>query len=304
VHQSSVHGSVHIIVNSGAGGVAASGSPDAFKNLILRVLPNATMDFTDGSSDLASLARNAMKRGHTMIVAAGGDGTTSTVAAALIDSETVLGVLPAGTMNHFCKDLGIPVNLEAAIQNLAKGRVISVDAGDVNGRIFINNCGLGLYPSIVRLREKQQAQGKSKWTAAAGAAIRALIRYRRLTVRVKANGKELIRRTPILFIGNNDYVMEGLNIGSRARLDGGLLCLYMPREIDRLKLLGFSLSALLGRLQKDKDYDKVQSPELWIRSRGRGVHISLDGEVLHMASALHFRIRPKALRVLVPESGH
>ena len=181
---------------------------------------------------------------------------------------------------------------------------MAVDVGDVNCHIFVNNSGLGLYPAIVRLREKRQKRGKSKWVATAFAAARALLRYRRLTVRVIANGKQLVRRTSIVFVSNNEYAIEGLNIGKRARLDAGVLCLYIPRETDRLKLIWLTLGALMGRLQQNKDYDKILSEDLWVRSRRQTVHVSIDGEVIRLAPPLHYRMRPKALRVLVPRSEH
>jgi len=304
VSQFHIHTSVQVIVNGRAGRMAASKSRDDLTALIKAVYPEATVIFTTEARDVPKLARDAVKRGSTLIVAGGGDGTINAVASVLVGTETVLGVLPLGTLNHFAKDLGIPAALESAVENLATGRVMAVDAGDVNGHIFVNNSGLGLYPAIVRLREKRQKRGKSKWVATAFAAARALLRYRRLTLRVIANGKQLVRRTSIVFVGNNEYAIEGLNLGKRARLDAAVLCLYIPRETDRLKLIWLTLGALMGRLQQNKDYDKILSEDLWVRSRRRTVHVSIDGEVIRLAPPLHYRMRPKALRVLVPRSEH
>src|SRR6185503_14920376 len=183
---------------------------------------------------------------------------------ALVGTETVLGVLPLGTLNHFSKDLRIPTALDSAVENLVKGTVAAVDVGDINGHIFVNNSGLGLYPAIVRLRKKRQKQGKSKWRSTAFAAATALLRYRRFTVQVIADGKQLVRKTSIVFVGNNEYAIEGLNIGKRPQVDAGLLCLYIPRETDRFRLIWLTLGALTGRLQQNKNYDKILSEELWV----------------------------------------
>ena len=80
------------------------------------------------------------------VVAAGGDGTINAVAAAIVDADKALGVLPFGTMNHFAKDLNIPLDFDGAIETIVAGHVTRVDVGDVNGRIFVNNSSLGLYP--------------------------------------------------------------------------------------------------------------------------------------------------------------
>ena len=88
----------------------------------------------------------------------------------LVGKDAVLGVLPMGTLNHFAKDLGIPLDLEKAVQTLFTGKVARVDVGEVNGRIFLNNSSIGFYPRLVQERERQQRQGRSKWLAFAQAA--------------------------------------------------------------------------------------------------------------------------------------
>ncbi|HSE21949.1 MAG TPA: diacylglycerol kinase family protein, partial [Pyrinomonadaceae bacterium] len=110
-------------------------------------------------AQVVELARQAAQGNNSTIVAGGGDGTISSVAAALAGTAKTLGVLPLGTLNHFAKDMNIPLDLEGAINVICEGRVRSVDVGEVNGHIFINNSSLGLYPSIVRERQKQQRLG-------------------------------------------------------------------------------------------------------------------------------------------------
>lgn len=291
---------VQVIINGTAGGMTSPESRQGLTRLIEDAYVGAAMVFTDEGMNVAQLAQQAVERGSKMIIAGGGDGTINAVASALVGTETILGVLPLGTLNHFAKDLGIPPELEAAIRTLITGKVMNVDVGEVNKRIFVNNSGLGLYPAIVRLREVQQRQGTPKWPAAFSATLKALVRYRLLTIRVSVNGQQLVRTTPIVFVGNNQYAMEGLSIGTRACLDAGQLCLYIPHPKGRLRLLWFSLSALFGQQHQSDDFDVVLTEELWIESRRRHVQVSIDGEVARMAPPLHYRVRPRALRVVVP----
>ena len=111
-------------------------------------------------------ARTASARA-SIVVAAGGDGTISSVAAAVIDSPAALGVLPLGTLNHFAKDLHIPLDLAGAIAVVAAGHVGHVDVGQVNERVFVNNSSIGIYPSIVEEREALRRRGHRKWPAMA-----------------------------------------------------------------------------------------------------------------------------------------
>ena len=250
--------------------------------------------------EVADLAREAARGDWTVIVAGGGDGTINAVAAAIVGSDKTLGVLPLGTLNHFARDLKIPTDLDLAARAIVSGRTISVDVGEVNGRIFLNNSSLGLYPTIVSEREKKQKLGSGKWPAFIWATLAALRRYPFLDIRLSAGGKEFHRRTPFVFVGNNDYVMESFNIGSRDCLDRGHLSVYMTHRTGRWGLLRLALRALLGRLREDKDFLALCTGEVRIETRRRRLTVAFDGEVDVMETPFHYRVRPRALRVIVP----
>ena len=127
---------------------------------------------------LSQQAEAAVAEGAKLVVAGGGDGTISAVAGALAGSDTRLGILPLGTLNHFARDLGIPFDPDAAARLIAQGRDRRVDVAEVNGRVFINNSAVGLYPLMVRDREAQRSKlGRSKRGAMAVAAGRTLLRF-------------------------------------------------------------------------------------------------------------------------------
>jgi diacylglycerol kinase family enzyme len=237
------------------------------------------------------------------VVAGGGDGTVSTVAAALVGTSITLGVLPLGTLNHFAHDLHIPIDVEAAALNIVTGRVAAVDVAEVNGRIFVNNSSLGIYPRIVRERVQKQKLGWSKWIAFAQALVWVLWQHSRLHVRLEVNDKELVRDTPFVFVGNNDYRMEGLKIGVRARLDAGHLCVYTAQRVGRAGLVRLAFLALMGRLQEAEELDVLRPKKIWIKTRRRRIQVALDGEVNLMATPLHYRTLPGALRVIVPTAA-
>src|SRR5260370_3160339 len=229
-------------------------------------------------AEVARLAKQAVHDKWTDIVAGGGDGTVNTVASQVMGFDKILGVLPLGTFNHFARDLKIPADLELAAQVIVSGRSINVDVGEVNGRIFLNNSSLGLYPTIVSEREKKQRLGAGKWPAFVWAAVAALRRYPFLEVRLSADGKEFRRRTPFVFIGNNEYQMERFNIGMRECLDKGRLSVYITNRTGRWGLVRVALRALLGRLREDKDFLALSTKEVKIQTKHKRVRIALDGE--------------------------
>lgn len=237
------------------------------------------------------------------IIAGGGDGSINAVAAALVGTNKRFGVLPLGTLNHFAKDLGIPLDVEAAAQTIIDGHTIEVDTAEVNGRVFLNNSSLGLYPMIVRGREQQQERlGRGKWPAFLLAAMGALRRYPFLSIRLEADGEQFTRRTPFVFIGNNEYEMNGFQMGGRATLTDGQLCLYTTRKVSRLGLLRLALRAMFGRLRQAHEFDAVCAKEIWIETRRKRLHVATDGEVNVMSAPLHYRVRPRSLRVIVPKT--
>jgi len=257
----------------------------------------------DSRRDIAAIARDAAQSTERIVVAAGGDGTISAVAGALAGSDKILGVLPVGTLNHFAKDLGIPLDLEAAVRNIKEGKVAAVDVGEVNGRIFINNSSLGIYPQIVSRREAQQQRlARGKWTAFFWATIQALRRFPFLDLRIAFEGQQIVRRTAFLFVGNNEYKIAGFELGSRSCVNGGKLGLYLSQGTGRLGLFRLAFHALFGRVDQAKDFDVFCVSEARVETGKRRLLVACDGEVERMETPLQYRIRSAALRVLVPRT--
>jgi diacylglycerol kinase family enzyme len=250
--------------------------------------------------DPAEIARAAGAR-TAIVVAAGGDGTVSRVAAGLIGTRAVLGVLPLGTLNHFAKDVGISLDLTKAVATIAGRHVRRIDAACVNDRVFVNNSSIGIYPSIVEARDELRRQGHRKWPAFALATFRVLRRYRGVTVAIEVGGRRYVWRTPFVFVGNNQYALDGIRLGSRTRLDGGRLFAYLAPRVRTRALPRLVAQALLGRATRSGAFRIVSARELSIdRPHGGRLRVALDGEVTTMATPLHYRACPGALRVLVP----
>ena len=205
-----------------------------------------------------------------------------------------------GTLNHFAKDLGIPLELEKAVQTLFTGKVARVDVGEVNGHIFLNNSSIGFYPRIVQEREREQRQGRSKWVAFAQAAALMFQKSRTLHVELdEDHNRRQSYDTPFVFVGNNRYAVAGLEIGTRAILDGGKLWVCAAPYADRLALIALALLALLGFV-RDADLAAFETDQTNVRMRRDHVRVATDGEVTVMRTPLHYRSRPGALRVVVP----
>jgi diacylglycerol kinase family enzyme len=292
-----------VIVNAGSGGGNDAALVDRLAGHFKAAGLHAEIELAHGGDEIITAVGNAVARRPPLIVAGGGDGTVSTVAAALVDTGIVFGVLPLGTLNHFAKDLGIPLELADAVAVLAHGEAGRVDVGEVNGRIFVNNSGLGLYPDIVHDRERQQKRlRRGKWPAFVWATLSALRRYPFLFVALVVDGKEVLRKTPFVFIGNNEYRMEGFAIGERSGLEDGRLSLYVAQRPGRWRLVQLALRALTGRLRQARDFDAITATDIVVQSKRKRIRVATDGEVTVMTPPLKYRVRPASLIVMRPRT--
>jgi diacylglycerol kinase family enzyme len=249
---------------------------------------------------IIDLARQAVERGCEIVVAGGGDGTVNAVATALVDTSKRLGILPMGTLNHFAKDLKIPLDLQAAVQIIVAGRNKFVDVGEVNDRIFVNNSSLGLYPSIVRLRKAMERSGESKWRALSIATLKIFTQFPRLKFELRSDAASLVRFvTPLLFVGNNKYEITLTHLGGRNALDAGKLWVVIPSASTRWQL-ALDLLALVRGRGSTADVFSFETENLIVDSKQRAREVAVDGEVLLLRPPLHYRIRPRSLQVIVP----
>ncbi len=246
----------------------------------------------------------ALKEDSAVVyIAAGGDGTVNCVASAVAGTGRCMGVLPVGTLNHFARDLGLPLDMPGAVAAICTGEARSVDAAEVNGAIFVNNSSLGAYPMMVLDRERMKKSGWGKWVALMVASVKAFVRFHCLQVELEVEGRALRCGTPFVFIGNNEYCLEGTRLGERERMDGGELSVYLAPGATRGTVLWMAIAALFGRLKQVPEHTEYNVTSLTVgvrRKRRRGLRVSRDGEVGRMWGPLEYRSLPGALRVLVP----
>ncbi len=288
------------LINEAAGAGTSRQSEEEIRGLFrshqldvdLRLLPG---------KEIPAAAQEAARRGAALVVAGGGDGTLSCVAGVLAGTSTALGVLPLGTLNHFAKDLGIPLDLPGAVACIASNPRRPIDVGEVNGRIFINNSSIGAYPQVVTERDGQPARRRRpKWLATSLATLHLVRRWPLVHVRIEVNGQAFYRTTPLVFVGNNAYTMHLFSIRQRARLNDGILCLYTAHCPTFGSFLHLVWLSLLNRLDQARNFDSFTCTDVSVVSSRHRLRVARDGEVAHFHSPLRYRTRPAALQVIAP----
>lgn len=255
-------------------------------------------------ADLLSAMRSEAARNPPAIIVGGGDGTLSLAAGVLAGTPVALGILPLGTLNHFAKDAGLPMDWRAAVETVAAFRTREVDVAEVNGRVVLNNCSIGGYTEALRRREVLRRRGgHGKVRAMLLAAVATCSRVPRLHVGLEGPDWSARLRASFVLVANNRYQDDALLSGRRSRLDEGRLWIYASRAY-RCRDLGRALLEVrrLG-LNQATQLESWNAERLTLRYHDSSLPVAIDGEVVRLDLPLRFRSRPRALRIIVPDDS-
>lgn len=288
---------VPVIVNAGGGAASKLGGKleqalaEAFRAAGLE----PRLSLVRGE-DIAEAVRRAE---GPMVAVGGGDGTLGAAAGVLAETGQALAILPLGTRNHLARALGVPLDLEGAVQVAARGEERRIDLGLAGERIFVNNCSVGLYPRLVLARDQAPA-GVPKWLATIPAAFSVLRTLRVEHFRLEWGGAEHRLETPLLFIGNNRYALDRGRLGERESLSDGVLSVAAVAAPGPMGLAATALRLLAGLSDPDCDFAALEDVEELCIYGHHVRRIALDGELVRMKFPLRLKTMPGALRVKVP----
>jgi diacylglycerol kinase family enzyme len=292
--------SAMIFVNASSGWDRKDGIQAKLEDWFRQAGIDAHVECVERGANLAQKTRDAVASGHKIVAGAGGDGTLSAVASGLAGTGVSFGILPAGTLNHFARDLNLPLDLESAAKLICDGNTADIDIAEVNGKTFLNNSIIGLYPVFRFLRGEQERRGMPRKIALLWAAAGAFRRYPFFTVRMFFQGREVVRRTPYLLIANNEHGMQGWQLGVRKRLDEGRLWIYVMKPQSRTALLWMTVKLIFGQFDGRHHFDIFTAEEFYVDTRSKRIGVALDGEIRVMETPLRYRILPRSLKVFVP----
>lgn len=294
----------HVVLNR-EGGTLRRRDPDALAVSLARVLEGAghtAAVFAVAGAEVEAALDAAVAGDADIVMVGGGDGTVSAAAARLAGGDKALAVLPAGTMNLFARSLAIPLDLDAAVAAFASGRIRAVDVGEADGRVFVHQFSVGLHTKLIRLRERARFDSRhGKMLASLKAGIAAFLRPPRLAAALAVDGRAFAVRASGISVTCN-LLGEGQRLPYAARPDGGVLGVYVTRARRRRDLARLALGALLGRWRRNGEVDVYPAREVELRllAHHRRFGCALDGELADLAPVTRLRIRPGALKVLVP----
>lgn len=254
----------------------------------------------DDPAKLEESIRKSIEAGATRIAVAGGDGSIRSGACAIRGTNVELAVLPAGTLNHFAKDHGIPVDLaEAAV--VAGGEVtVTIDAGSVGDTLFLNTSSIGAYVNFMRVRERMEKRFGYR-LASFFAMIRTFVLMPTIAVELEVEGKSTIYRTPLLFIGVGERDLQIPAFGSRVKGGKRGLHVIVVRGRRRARVLATALAAVARGVEtvaRTPELDSFLVERCKIRMRRGLASVALDGEAETMRTPLEYRLERDIIRIV------
>jgi diacylglycerol kinase family enzyme len=292
----------YVVFNANAGTANATGiTADLVRQTFEREGLDATVD-ADCDVPFNERIQRAVASKAQIVVAAGGDGTITALANALVGTSKTLAILPLGTVNALAKDLNVPLKLEQAVSALKNSVEQKIDVGEVNGRVFLHKVVIGLIPAMAAGRE--YIRGRPGIWAKIGFLrylFRRLARARRIAVAIDpSEGTSRVERVQAIAVASNAYDEGFGHIFSRHHLDRGSLTIYVLKHLNFADFFRLTTGMVLGRWHDDEALTIESVREVTINSHKTLLKAMFDGEVETLTTPLTFRIRPLALSVLTP----
>ncbi len=253
-------------------------------------------------ANLSEAITRALDGGARRIIIAGGDGSVAGAASVVAGTDVSLGIVPAGTLNHLAKDLGIPLDLEEAARLAVAGDVITVDVARAGERLFINTSSLGAYVVFVRTRERLEPR-LGYWIASFVASVRLLFTLRLFTVEIEVEGEKRRYRTPLVFVGVGERELKLPKVGGRVEGGGRGLHVLIVQGRTGARLFALALAAAargLESVSRGPSIDAFLVDRCSIELPRRTGRIAVDGEIVEVQGRVEYALWRDALRVVAP----
>jgi YegS/Rv2252/BmrU family lipid kinase len=296
-----VHARVFVVLNPMAGSCTADDVRQALERQLGEQTHTDIYETTgDDAEDIVAIVRAELTNNPSVVVAAGGDGTISQVAEALIGTDTCMGIIPVGTANIFARELGIPLDLEGACALLDdQSHTTSVDAMKVGEQYFVLQIGIGIDSLMIRDTDRQSKRrfGRAAymWTAFAR-----LIGYQPMRFTIVADGKRMRPRASQVLIANGGVLgMPPFRWGPNIRPDDGKIDVCIVSARTALDYVGLIWHTLVGQQHRDRNVRYLTAERTIAISADHTMPIQADGEIIG-DTPIQIEVVPHALKVIVP----
>ena len=234
------------------------------------------------------------------IVVIGGDGTVNAALKLAVEQKLQLSVIPNGTFNHFAKHLHLPLDIDSAFAVLSHSDTKKIDVGRVNEHYFINFCSVGFYAEVIAQRIRLQSIGGFKWSSFFKAFVQLFFNYKPIKLTFQKDSFETTKRTPLVFISNNEIEFGSVDIlNKRTTFDTGLLQLIIIKDYNRFYFILLGFLSLFFDMRKYIGFETLQLTEFAIDAKNKKMSVAVDGEVFKLDCPIQFSSAHLALDMRV-----
>jgi diacylglycerol kinase family enzyme len=291
----------HAVINVRSGRRDGPNVADSLHDCVAKAGGRLTLHIDERGGSIEKLTRRALDAGASAVIAAGGDGTISSVANVLVGRGVPMGVIPLGTFNYFARANGIPEDTAAALDAICHGHKAPTDIGQINGKVFLNNTSVGVYSQILKQREDTYAQFGRSRMAAYWSVLRALVKfYDPMTMKIEVDGKQMSVRSPLAFVCNSAYQLERFALDGADAVRKGELALFLADDVGRLGLVRHAVKLATRRMREGRDFRLVTGREIVIDPGRHKRLVVRDGEKEPMRGPYRITLERHALDIIRP----
>lgn len=281
------------IINPISGGKKKDGVPELIEKHLDARLLKPVIVFSDGVAHATQIAREAAGKFGT-VVAVGGDGTVNEIASAIVGSETALGIVPFGSGNGLSRFLHIPMDTVKAIENLTKGKTISIDSATLNGKAFFNMAGMGFDAHIAEVFSHNKKRGFISYIKMS---LKEVINYKPQVYQLEIDGKHYEREAFMLSFANSSQYGNDAHVSPHASVQDGLLDVCIIKPFPLWRFIELAMRMMAKTADKSRYVEIIKGKQIFVKRALPGPY-HLDGEPHMGGTEAKIELLPNSLKII------
>jgi len=284
------------IINPVSGTTSKKRIPDLLDQYIPGDRFEKQFFFTEYRGHAFELATKAVKEKADYIIAVGGDGTVNEVARALVDSSSVLGIVPMGSGNGLARDLAIPMDSRKALEVILERNIRTIDYCKANNRIFFCTCGVGFDASVSERFAKEKHRGPFSYMRSV---LAEYMQFKPDTYEIVFENEVLSRKAFLVTCANASQYGNNAYIAPQADMNDGMLDVAILSPFSPLDVGHILVQMFTKQITKNRKLQYYRSKKLSLRRANPGI-VHIDGEPVYMDDVISLEVFPNGLNVIVP----
>src|SRR5690554_5769233 len=289
---------VCLIINPTSGTDSKKNIPEDVASAIDQKKQDLIIRVTGYPEHATEIARQAAKKQYKYVIAAGGDGTVNEVARELVNTDTILGILPLGSGNVLARDLGIPIDIEKALEIIINAHTRKIDYGVANGHIFFCTCGFGFDAFVSGRFAEDKKRGPLGYVRNV---LESVVDFKAEEYELTYDDGSLTEKAFILTCANASQYGNEAYIAPGASMDDGKMNVSILNPLNALEMPQTTIQLFTKNIDKNSKMTTLLTRNLLIKRSKAGV-MHIDGEPIQTDSKINVKIVHKGLKVFVPSS--